>query len=441
MNRKGAALAVAMIALCTDMLVYGLAVPVLPTIASRAGASQAAIGVLFASYAGALIAATPLVGRWVDRFGLRRPMLAGLLGLAAATLLFAFADSLWLLITARALQGLAAAVSWTASFALLAATYPPEKRGKAMGTALSAVGIGTLLGPPLGGFLYEQLGQEAPFLFAAALAAGDGIARWTIVRDPPRQAAGEGYRALLGRPRVPLLIALTALGAALLAFMEPILPLHLSAEFGAASGTIGLLFGLAVLASSLVAPAFGAAAERLPPPAMIAAGAALGGGGLILISAASSVWLTAVALAGIAVAGALVLVPTLPLIAGIAEARDPPSYGAAYALYTLAYAVGLMAGPLLAGGAASALDFDGAALVAAAVSLAAGATTALASRPGYGAAAAGREDAGVLRRAQRRGRRSGQSPAGQAGNGLAAPLTRHATKDKSTAPEAQEDLP
>ncbi len=62
----------------------------------------------------ALVVVTPLVGVWTDHVGLRAPLLIGLFSLAAATLLFAFAPAFPLLLLARALQGIAAGVSWTA---------------------------------------------------------------------------------------------------------------------------------------------------------------------------------------------------------------------------------------------------------------------------------------------------------------------------------------
>ena len=57
----------------------------------------------------ALLAATPVIGVLSDRYGRRWPMLIGMIGLAAATLLFATAKSLPWLLTVRVLQGIAGA--------------------------------------------------------------------------------------------------------------------------------------------------------------------------------------------------------------------------------------------------------------------------------------------------------------------------------------------
>jgi MFS family permease len=137
-SQTATALVVAL-AIFTDMLVYGIAVPILPDIlksmesdanqssnkipisplsehgddASIEGSSGfplnmdlgTAVSVLFASYAVGLLFLTPVIGIWSDRIGSRRmPMLVGLLGLAACTIVFSFAESYWLLLVARLAQ-------------------------------------------------------------------------------------------------------------------------------------------------------------------------------------------------------------------------------------------------------------------------------------------------------------------------------------------------
>ena len=80
-TRPRAAVAVVTLALVVDMFLYGSLVPLLPELPAVAGSSGAA-GLLFAAYAVAMLVATPVVGRWVDRSGPRAPLLAGLIALA-----------------------------------------------------------------------------------------------------------------------------------------------------------------------------------------------------------------------------------------------------------------------------------------------------------------------------------------------------------------------
>jgi DHA1 family solute carrier family 18 vesicular amine transporter 1/2 len=353
-KQTSAALLVASVALATDMFVYGLAVPVLPIFARSLGASAATVGALFAVYAGALTLVTPLVGVWVDRRGPRAAMLFGMSGLAAATLLFAFAPGLYWLFLARALQGLSAGVSWTAGLALIAATHPVDQRGRAMGTALASASIGILFGPPLGGFLFERWGLRVPFLLAALVAALDALARLFLVREVARGQQQFALRPLLRDPRTWPVLRLTLLGAMLIAFLEPVLPLHLVETEAATPTSIGLIFGVAALVNSLSYPLAGRAAERSPPIRVATWGTRLGALALCGVGFLPTLWAVGIGVSLVAVAAGLILTPTTALVGEIAEAREPPAYGAAYALFNLAYAAGLAVAPLIAGAGTSA---------------------------------------------------------------------------------------
>ncbi|MER5770824.1 MFS transporter [Streptomyces sp. NPDC001985] len=366
-TRPGAAVAVTALALGVDMFLYGSIVPLLPDLPA-VGGSPLVAGLLFAVYALALLAATPFVGVWVDRRGPRAPMLAGLSGLAAATVLFAAAvDSegaagLALLLLARAAQGIAAAASWTSGLALIAATHAPERRGRVMGIALSAIGAGVLLGPAVSGVLSDAWGPRAPFLVIAALAAGDAVARLVLIKETPALDVRTPYRVVVRGPRVALLIALTALGAGAIAFPEPVLPLHLDG-LGLGTTGIGLVFAAAALGGSLAAPVAGMLTDRAGAHRIAACGALVAALGFLLAGRDSTGW----SVTGLVVVGfgaQLVLAPTLVLIGALAEHTRPAAYGAAYALYNLAYTGGLAAAPLLAGATAKAAGVPATTLVA-----------------------------------------------------------------------------
>ncbi|TYB49312.1 MFS transporter [Actinomadura chibensis] len=367
-SRSRAALTVASLGLATDALVYGMAVPVLPKIATEHGSRPLGVGVMFAVYAAALVAATPAAGLWVDRQGNRRPLLAGVAGLAAATALFAFARDPSLLILARALQGAAAGIVWTAGLALIAATHGPAERGKAMGIALSTFAVGTLLGPPLGGLLAGWFDPRVPFLLACALALADGAVRWFLVPADTGPAVRGGIREVRGRPGLALVALLTATGAALIAFMEPILPLHLFTTENAGTGEIGLVFGAAGVAAAVAPSLAGYALARLAPGVVAGTGCVVAAVALLLLGGPlDGVVQSAVGLALVTGGASLVLTPTVTVMSRIAESRQPPVYGAVYAVYTLAYTGGLAVAPFGAGWAMQGLGFDGAARTAAAV--------------------------------------------------------------------------
>jgi len=114
-----------------------------------------------------LLAVTTLivsVGRLGDIAGRRRLLLAGLLLFTTASVLCGVAPTLWLLIAARAAQGLGAAIMMALAVALVGETVPPARTGSAMGLLGTMSAIGTALGPSLGGILIAGPGWRAIFL-------------------------------------------------------------------------------------------------------------------------------------------------------------------------------------------------------------------------------------------------------------------------------------
>src|SRR4051812_9832719 len=98
-------------------------------------------------------------------------MLFGMLSLATCSILFGVATTYWQLVAARIAQGAAGGASWTLSLAMLADRFGSgPKLGVVMGTVLSANTLGSIVGPLVGGFLYQYWGYVAPFVFCAILA-------------------------------------------------------------------------------------------------------------------------------------------------------------------------------------------------------------------------------------------------------------------------------
>ena len=97
-----------------------------------------------------LLAVTTMVvsaGRLGDMLGHRRILLAGLAIFMAASLLCSLAPALWVLIAARALQGIAAAILMALTVALVRGTVPEERTGSAMGLLGTMSAVGTAIGP------------------------------------------------------------------------------------------------------------------------------------------------------------------------------------------------------------------------------------------------------------------------------------------------------
>ncbi|WP_068614700.1 MFS transporter [Paenibacillus tuaregi] len=347
-TQQKSALLVVGLAIFLDMLIYGLVVPILPKYAASLGVSQSEIGLLFGSYALVLFIATPIFGALSDRIGRRGPMLWGLLGLAASTLIFAFAENFGMLITARALQGLAAAVTWTSGLAILADLYPSEERGKAMGLALSGQAAGMLLGPALGGWLYQLGGYKLPFFLAAGLAIVDGLLRLFLLRDLPERKSSDFVSpfGMLRNRKIMLIAGVIIIGAAVPSVLEPTLPLHLQEKFKAEPGYIGMLFIIPTLAYGVATPLIGALSSKMGNIKTLLIGLVMVSISLPLAALPNSIWIQAAALALLGVSMGIVLAPCLPELADISEQSGQASYGTTFAIYNTAYSIGMMIGPI-----------------------------------------------------------------------------------------------
>lgn len=144
----------------------------LPAIREDLAASPAQLQWVINAYLLPLSALLLFGGAAGDRFGRRRMFLGGVAGFAAASLACALAPTLTVLLSARFVQGAAAAMLMPNSLALLGSAYGGEARGKAIGTWAAATTIAAAIGPLLGGWLIETVGWRAIFYVNLPLAAG-----------------------------------------------------------------------------------------------------------------------------------------------------------------------------------------------------------------------------------------------------------------------------
>jgi EmrB/QacA subfamily drug resistance transporter len=138
----------------------------LPALAEAFSASFQAVQWVVLAYLLSITALIVSVGRLGDLMGRRRLLLIGIALFTVASLLCALAPGLWLLIAARALQGVGAAIMMALSMALVSGAVPKEKTGSAMGVLGTMSAIGTCLGPTLGGVLIAQVGWQGIFLLS-----------------------------------------------------------------------------------------------------------------------------------------------------------------------------------------------------------------------------------------------------------------------------------
>ncbi|MCJ1310637.1 hypothetical protein MMC25_004302 [Agyrium rufum] len=187
------------VGLFTDLFLYGMLVPLLPFLLENRvnvppSQIQSYTSAFLAAYAGASVVFSPPAGIIADKLSARQlPFLCGLIALLAATILLHLGQNLPVLIVARILQGLSAAVVWTIGLAMVLDTVGPEKLGLAIGSIFGFISIGDLAAPVLGGVVFEKAGYDGVMAMAYFLLAIDFILRLLLIEKKTARMYVEKY--------------------------------------------------------------------------------------------------------------------------------------------------------------------------------------------------------------------------------------------------------
>ncbi|WP_440087195.1 MFS transporter [Streptosporangium sp. LJ11] len=312
------------------------------------------LGGLLALYDGAEVLLKPFFGSLADRIGARPVLLGGLVAFAAASALYAVADSPSWLWAARLGQGAAASAFSPSASALVARLNPAARRGRAFGGYGFYKSIGYTLGPLLGGVLVWAGGMG--LLFAVMALLGAGVALWAalaVPAMPPLPRARQTVLDLARRLGAPAFLTPTAaLAGATAALSVGVGFLPVS---GAAAGLGPVATGAAVsvlaACAALVQPLAGRAldAGRLSTRTGLTAG--------LLITAAGLGCAMLPGLGGILTSAPLIGAGTgliTPLgFAALAAATPPERLGQTMGSAELGRELGDAGGPLLVAGVAT----------------------------------------------------------------------------------------
>jgi EmrB/QacA subfamily drug resistance transporter len=212
----------------------------LPAIGRSLGGGAADLQWTMNAYTLPLSALLLMGGAAGDHFGRRRLLVLGIGLFLLASVGCAFAPGITILLAARAMQGLGAAILLPNSLAILSHTFSGPAKGRAVGTWAAASAISGAIGPPLGGWLISAIGWRAIFYINLPFGALAILIALLAVRE-----SGEGRRALDWLGASLATIALFGLTWALTLWSSTH---HMSAQswIGLAGGIVAL--GLFVLA-------------------------------------------------------------------------------------------------------------------------------------------------------------------------------------------------
>ncbi len=256
---------------------YGVVFPIFARRLGEFGSGVESLGVMTMAYALTSIIASPIMGVLADRYGRRPLILSSLAIFAIVNIGFLLAASTEAFILIRAAEGIVFAGLGPASMGVVADIAPENKRGQWMGYLAGGQSVGWVVGPTVGGVLYDWLGFAAPFVISAVLAFIAFAATFVMIPETrtwiirqretlrqrrtmamhPESGQAESFWESLPRPLPTFAILLFINFAVIFAwtFAEPRLMFYVyddlhwtTAQFGVAAG----MYGIALLLGEVI---------------------------------------------------------------------------------------------------------------------------------------------------------------------------------------------
>lgn len=244
--------------------------------------------VIYAAYAGGVLFALLVFGRWSDAIGRRPMLLAGVAAALASAAVFLIADSVGALLVGRVLSGLSAGIFTGTATAAVIEAAPPSWRSKAAAVATVANIGGLGIGPLLAGVLvqYAPAPLHLSFVVHIALALLAGLAV-LIVPETSQRTGGIGVQRLSVPTEVRSVFVIAGLAAfagfAVTGLFTAVAPSFLGDVVGIDNNAVAGMIACSIFAASAVAQV---AARGMAPQRAVAVGCAILVIGMIILAVA-----------------------------------------------------------------------------------------------------------------------------------------------------------
>jgi MFS family permease len=320
----------------------------LPALAEAFHASFEHVQWIVLSY---LLAITTLIvgaGRLGDMLGRRRLLSSGIALFTAASLVCGLAPSLWVLLAARAAQGLGGALMIALTLAFVGDTVPKTKTGAAMGLLGTMSAIGTTLGPSVGGLLIAGSGWRAIFLVNVPIGiAAFALARRSLPSDDCATRRAERFDVagtVLLALRLRAGLIMTGLVSTVMMTTLVVGPFYLDRGLGLEAAVVGFVLSAGPLVAGLAGVPAGRIVDRIGAERMTTIG---------LVGIAGGASLLAMTRPGLGIAGYLGPIVVMTASYALFQAAnntalmtriDPAERGVVAGMLSLSRNLGLITG-------------------------------------------------------------------------------------------------
>ncbi|XP_071943949.1 MFS-type transporter SLC18B1-like [Antedon mediterranea] len=346
---------------------WSILAPFFPTEAVRLDASPTQVGLIFGIYSFVQCLSSPVFGKFLPVIGARFMYIAGYFLTAGCNIVFGFLDKLdpgleFVIFCAvtRSLEALGTAAVVTAGLSLIANKFP-DAIGQVMGTVEVFVGVGLMIGPFIGGVLYEIGGYTLPFaVLGGVMLLHSFLLLFILPLDDEYIRTQSGsYIWLLSIPGTWVATSASFIGAASATFLDPTLSPELE-KFNLTPIQVGLVFLLMGVSFGIAAPIFGWLADKYNiSRLLIIFGCFLASFSYLILGPwlplhiPHSVATMCIGIIVLNVAFGSAIIPTYQDYLGTVTFNGMPdnmsTYGVVSGIFMSAYSLGSFTGPLLGG--------------------------------------------------------------------------------------------
>ncbi|KAM7340738.1 hypothetical protein ACRRTK_001353 [Alexandromys fortis] len=363
------------------MMAYSILGPFFPKEAEKKGASNTMIGAIFGCYALFELLASLVFGKYLVQIGAKFMFIAGMFISGGVTILFGVLDQLpegpifiVMCFLVRIVDAIGFGAAITASSSILAKAFP-NNVATVLGSLEVFSGLGLIVGPPLGGFLYQSFGYEMPFILLGCLVLLMIPLNLCILPSYESDRGEHSFWKLVTLPKVGLIACVIIALSSCFGFLDPILSLFVLEKFNLPAGYVGLVFLGLALSYTISSPLFGLLSDRMPNLRkwflvfgnLITAVCYMLLGPVPILHIKSQLWLLVLVLVVNGFSAGMSIIPTFPEMLSCAHENGfeegISTLGLVSGLVSAMWSVGAFMGPMLGGFLYEKIGFEWAAAV------------------------------------------------------------------------------